>query len=61
MLPRFSSADFAPEDLAKPFLDVVLEPGDLLYMPRGIQSPCTLDSAVAVPLLTHLSYCGYRM
>ena len=35
-LPRFSSADFAPKDLAEPFLDTVLEPGDLLYMPRGL-------------------------
>ena len=35
VLPRFSSADLAAGDLAPPFLDVVLDPGDLLYMPRG--------------------------
>lgn len=35
VLPRFSSEDFAQEDLQDPFLDVVLQPGDLLYMPRG--------------------------
>ena len=34
-LPRFSSADFGAADVAAPFLDVVLQPGDLLYMPRG--------------------------
>lgn len=35
VLPRFSSPDFAQEDLDEPFLDVVLQPGDVLYMPRG--------------------------
>ena len=35
-LPRTSSEDFTPEDLEgmKPVLDVTLEEGDLLYMPR---------------------------
>jgi bifunctional lysine-specific demethylase and histidyl-hydroxylase NO66 len=36
-LPRVSSADFTEDDMIdrEPVLDVVLEPGDLLYMPRG--------------------------
>lgn len=36
-LPRVSSEDFTDEDMQEqePVLDVVLEPGDLLYMPRG--------------------------
>jgi hypothetical protein len=36
-LPRTSSQDFTPEDLEgmEPVLDVTLEEGDLLYMPRG--------------------------
>lgn len=36
-LPRASSEDFTDEDMQdrEPVLDVVLEPGDMLYMPRG--------------------------
>ncbi|CAI5511339.1 unnamed protein product [Closterium sp. Naga37s-1] len=37
LLPRFSSRDFRQQELLQPpILDVVLRPGDLLYMPRGI-------------------------
>ena len=35
LLPRDSSRDFQEEELGKLLLDVVLCPGDLLYMPRG--------------------------
>ena len=35
LLPLDSSRDFQEEELGKLLLDVVLEPGDLLYMPRG--------------------------
>jgi len=44
-LPRTSSEDFTSEDLEgmKPALDVTLNEGDLLYMPRGwIHEACTL-------------------
>ena len=44
-LPRTSSEDFTTEDLEgmTPVLDVTLEEGDLLYMPRGwIHQACTL-------------------
>uniref|UniRef100_A0A1I8ID18 Bifunctional lysine-specific demethylase and histidyl-hydroxylase n=1 Tax=Macrostomum lignano TaxID=282301 RepID=A0A1I8ID18_9PLAT len=35
-LPRESSGNFGPKDrLGQPVIDAVLEPGDLLYMPRG--------------------------
>jgi lysine-specific demethylase/histidyl-hydroxylase NO66 len=36
-LPRASSVDYTEEDLkdVKPVLDVILEAGDVLYMPRG--------------------------
>ena len=34
-LPRYSSPNFSQKDLGKPILDVVLNPGDLLYFPRG--------------------------
>ncbi|GAB0095555.1 Bifunctional lysine-specific demethylase and histidyl-hydroxylase NO66 [Sergentomyia squamirostris] len=34
-LPRVSSKNFTQEDVGEPFLDVILEPGDLLYFPRG--------------------------
>lgn len=35
-LPRTSSANFAQEELGEVILDITLEPGDLLYFPRGI-------------------------
>jgi lysine-specific demethylase/histidyl-hydroxylase NO66 len=44
-LPRTSSEDFTENDMEdiKPVLDVVLEAGDMLYMPRGwIHQACTL-------------------
>lgn len=34
-LPRESSGDLSREALAEPLMDVVLRPGDLLYLPRG--------------------------
>ncbi len=34
-LPRFSSPNFNQSEIGSPCLDVVLEAGDLLYMPRG--------------------------
>jgi bifunctional lysine-specific demethylase and histidyl-hydroxylase NO66 len=46
-LPRISSHDFTPTDLlhVTPVLDVVLGPGDVLYMPRGwIHEATTLPS-----------------
>ncbi|PRW56353.1 cupin 4 isoform A [Chlorella sorokiniana] len=36
VLPRYSSRDFTDEELGECVLDVVLQPGDLLYMPRGV-------------------------
>ncbi|XP_052104474.1 ribosomal oxygenase 1-like isoform X2 [Mytilus californianus] len=35
-LPRLSSGNFSEDDIGEPILDVVLEPGDLLYFPRGV-------------------------
>uniref|UniRef100_A0A131XLL6 Bifunctional lysine-specific demethylase and histidyl-hydroxylase n=1 Tax=Hyalomma excavatum TaxID=257692 RepID=A0A131XLL6_9ACAR len=35
-LPRFSSENFTSEEVGEPILEAVLEPGDLLYFPRGI-------------------------
>jgi len=34
-LPRYPSADLGGEDLPRELLDTVLEPGDLLFLPRG--------------------------
>lgn len=36
VLPRFSSKNFEQSDLGECILDTVLEPGDVLYFPRGI-------------------------
>ncbi|XP_023323397.1 ribosomal oxygenase 1 isoform X2 [Eurytemora carolleeae] len=34
-LPRYSSKNLNQEDLKEPILEVEMEPGDLIYMPRG--------------------------
>lgn len=34
-LPRFSSGNFTDTDVGEPILEKTLEPGDLLYFPRG--------------------------
>jgi lysine-specific demethylase/histidyl-hydroxylase NO66 len=47
-LPRTSSKDFTSQDLEdkKPTLDITLEEGDILYMPRGwIHQACTLENS----------------
>lgn len=36
VLARISSPNFTQEEIGNPILEVVLEPGDLLYFPRGI-------------------------
>jgi len=36
VLPRFSSQNFEQSDLGECILDTVLEPGDMLYFPRGV-------------------------
>ncbi|KAG0617213.1 hypothetical protein M758_5G173700 [Ceratodon purpureus] len=43
-LPRFSSPNFEQSEIGEPILDVDLEPGDILYMPRG-----TIHQAKASP------------
>ena len=35
VLPRYSSRDFTEDELGEQVLEVVLQPGDLLYLPRG--------------------------
>jgi len=44
-LPRFSSGNFSQEEVGEPFLETDLEPGDILYMPRGTihQGKCMED------------------
>ncbi|XP_013379273.1 ribosomal oxygenase 1 [Lingula anatina] len=36
VLARYSSGNFTSADVGEPILDVMLEPGDLLYFPRGV-------------------------
>ena len=44
-LPRFSSGNFSQEEVGPPFMEMDLEPGDLLYLPRGTihQGNCLED------------------
>ena len=34
-LPRFSSGNFSQDEIGDPIMEITLEPGDLLYFPRG--------------------------
>jgi ribosomal protein L16 Arg81 hydroxylase len=34
-LPRFSSGNFSQDEIGDPIMELILEPGDLLYFPRG--------------------------
>lgn len=34
-LPRISSGNFSQDEIGEPILDVKMEPGDMLYFPRG--------------------------
>jgi len=45
ILPRVSSGNFSQEEVGKPFMEMDLEPGDLLYLPRGTihQGKCVED------------------
>nr|CAD7423037.1 unnamed protein product [Timema monikensis] len=36
VLPQFSSGNLTDEEIGKPVMEVTLNPGDLLYFPRGI-------------------------
>ncbi|XP_005047193.1 PREDICTED: bifunctional lysine-specific demethylase and histidyl-hydroxylase NO66 [Ficedula albicollis] len=46
VLPQFSSANLTQAELGEPVLETVLEPGDLLYFPRGFihQGDCLPDA-----------------
>ena len=44
VLPRVSSRNFAENEIGEPIMDVTLEAGDMLYMPRGyIHQAVTVD------------------
>ena len=51
-LPRESSKDLDFKDLPDPIMDIILEPGDLLYMPRGWvhQAVTTRDNKASLHL-----------
>ncbi|XP_011212103.2 bifunctional lysine-specific demethylase and histidyl-hydroxylase NO66 [Bactrocera dorsalis] len=42
-LPRFSSKNFTQQEIGQPIFDEVLEPGDLLYFPRGTIHQATTE------------------
>lgn len=57
-LPREASADLAAESLGKCLMDIVLSPGDLLYMPRGVvHQAVSLRGGAAC---THLTLSTYQ-
>jgi lysine-specific demethylase/histidyl-hydroxylase NO66 len=55
--PRSHSGDLQYTDIGKPFMEIVLEPGDLLYFPRGlIHEACTQATEAS----THLTVSTYQ-
>jgi bifunctional lysine-specific demethylase and histidyl-hydroxylase NO66 len=55
-LPRISSKDYTTNDLihVTPILDIVLESGDMLYIPRGwIHQACTISNDSDTTDMTH--------
>ncbi|GMH80847.1 hypothetical protein TrLO_g332 [Triparma laevis f. longispina] len=65
VLPRVSSKDYDPDKMPKPYLDVTLGPGDLLYLPRGwIHQAVTTDRDdwslhLTVSCMMEWSWCDY--
>lgn len=56
-LPRTSSRNFHQDEIGEPILDVILRPGDFLYMPRGyIHQADTLFTETHSLHLTFSSY-----
>ena len=50
-MPRFSSPNFNQSEIGRPILEAVLEPGDVLYMPRGaIHQAVCLEGAHSLHL-----------
>eukprot|EP00698_Gefionella_okellyi_P005327 TRINITY_DN14849_c0_g1_i1.p1 TRINITY_DN14849_c0_g1~~TRINITY_DN14849_c0_g1_i1.p1 ORF type:complete len:447 (+),score=103.78 TRINITY_DN14849_c0_g1_i1:82-1422(+) len=60
-LPRTYSGDLDESALPPVLMDVVLEPGDVLYFPRGtIHHACTLKDAAADEGSTHVTISTYQ-
>lgn len=56
-LPRYSSKDFYEIDLGDPTHDIVLNAGDVLYIPRGcIHQACTQDDEHSL----HITISAYQ-
>ncbi len=53
-LPRFSSPNFDQSEIGEPCLDVVLEAGDLLYLPRG-----TIHQVTLFPFIENIIFIIY--
>lgn len=49
ILPLESSPNFTDEDIGEPILDVILQPGDLLYFPRGTIHQVAAHATALVP------------
>lgn len=56
-MPRTSSCNFHQDEIGEPILDVILRPGDFLYMPRGyIHQADTLYTEIHSLHLTFSTY-----
>lgn len=59
-LPREYSRDFKPEELDEPILACVLEPGDLLYLPRGTVHHGSTPESTSTGFSHHLTVSTYQ-
>lgn len=57
-LPRTSSKNFLQDEIGKPILDVILRPGDFLYMPRGYIHQA--DTLFTETYSLHLTFSTYQ-
>ncbi|WPT13768.1 Ribosomal oxygenase 1 [Picochlorum sp. SENEW3] len=55
VLPRYSSRDFHKSELGAPVFDQVIEPGDLLYLPRGCihEAECLDEDSLHLTISTN--------
>lgn len=57
-LPRTSSRNFYQDEIGEPILDVILKPGDFLYMPRGYIHQA--DTLFTETYSLHLTFSTYQ-
>ena len=57
-LPRLSSENFTQEEIGEPIMEIDLEPGDVLYFPRGFihQASSTVTHSLHITMSVYQKY-----